>query len=57
MTQTLRFSSQAGQCNRYLGTQDLEAVIVDNIRRDPALLLLAEVGRMTRGAPPVFVVR
>jgi hypothetical protein len=57
MTQTLRFSSQAGQCNRYLGTRVLEAVIVDNTRRDPALLLLAEVGRMTRGAPPIFVVR
>jgi uncharacterized protein (TIGR03435 family) len=34
------------------GTRDMEALIVDGIRRDPALLLLGEVGRLTRAAPP-----
>ena len=32
--------------------RDLDALIVDSIRRDPALVLLEHVGRMTRGAPP-----
>jgi uncharacterized protein (TIGR03435 family) len=30
----------------------LEALVVDGIRRDAALFVLAHVGRMTRGAPP-----
>lgn len=32
--------------------RDMEALIVDGIRRDAALLLLAQAGRITRGAPP-----
>jgi uncharacterized protein (TIGR03435 family) len=34
------------------GTRDLEALIVDRIRRDATMVLLAEAGRLTRGAPP-----
>jgi uncharacterized protein (TIGR03435 family) len=33
-------------------TRDMDALIVDRIRRDPALVLLAQVGRLTRAAPP-----
>jgi uncharacterized protein (TIGR03435 family) len=33
------------------GTRDMDALIVDRIRRDPALVLLAGIGRITRGAP------
>lgn len=36
------------------GKRDLEALVVDDIRRDGALLLLAEIGRLTRRAPPQF---
>ena len=32
--------------------RDMEALIVDQVRRDAALHLLAQVGRATRGAPP-----
>jgi uncharacterized protein (TIGR03435 family) len=32
-------------------TRDMEALIVDSVRRDPSLLLLAEIGRLTRAAP------
>ncbi|HJR60350.1 MAG TPA: TIGR03435 family protein [Vicinamibacterales bacterium] len=34
------------------GHRDLEALIVDNVRRDPSLFLLEQIGRVTRGAPP-----
>jgi uncharacterized protein (TIGR03435 family) len=33
------------------GTRDLETLIVDRIRRDPALVLFDHVGRITRAAP------
>jgi uncharacterized protein (TIGR03435 family) len=33
-------------------SRDMDALIVDRIRRDPALVLLAQVGRLTRAAPP-----
>ena len=33
------------------GTRDMEALIVDGIRRDAALVLLEHVGRLTRGVP------
>jgi uncharacterized protein (TIGR03435 family) len=33
------------------GTRDLDALIVDGIRRDPALMRLAQVGRLTSRAP------
>ena len=33
-------------------TRNLDALIVDGIRRDPAMYLLAYAGRLTRGAPP-----
>jgi uncharacterized protein (TIGR03435 family) len=36
------------------GTRDMEALIVDGIRRDASLVLLEHVGRLTRGAPPHF---
>jgi uncharacterized protein (TIGR03435 family) len=36
------------------GKRDLEALIVDGIERDPALILLEHVGRLTRNAPPYF---
>ena len=32
-------------------TRDLDALVVDGIRRDPALMLLAQVGRLTSRAP------
>jgi len=33
-------------------TRNLDALIVDGIRRDPAMYLLAHAGRLTRSAPP-----
>jgi uncharacterized protein (TIGR03435 family) len=33
-------------------TRNLDALVVDGIRRDPAMYLLAYAGRLTRGAPP-----
>jgi uncharacterized protein (TIGR03435 family) len=33
------------------GTRDMETLIVDRIRRDPALVLFDQVGRITRAAP------
>jgi hypothetical protein len=33
------------------GTRDIEALIVDKIRRDPALVLFDGIGRLTRAAP------
>jgi hypothetical protein len=33
-------------------TRDLDASIVDRIRRDAALLLFAPIGQLTRRAPP-----
>jgi uncharacterized protein (TIGR03435 family) len=32
-------------------TRDMDALIVDRIRRDPTLVVLAQIGRITRGAP------
>ena len=32
-------------------TRNMDALIVDRIRRDPAMYLLAHAGRLTRGAP------
>ena len=34
------------------GTRDMEVLIVDSVRRDASLVLLAQIGRATRGAPP-----
>jgi uncharacterized protein (TIGR03435 family) len=34
-------------------TRDMDALVVDRIRRDAALVLLAQVGRLTRAAPPL----
>jgi uncharacterized protein (TIGR03435 family) len=34
------------------GKREMDALVIDRIRRDPVLLLLAEAGRLTRGAPP-----
>lgn len=36
------------------GTRDMEALIVDKIRPDPALMLLEQIGRITSIAPPHF---
>jgi uncharacterized protein (TIGR03435 family) len=36
------------------GKRDLEALIVDDIRRDAALVLLAQIGRVTSAAPPAL---
>jgi len=33
------------------GARDMDALIVDRIRPEPALVLLAGIGRITRGAP------
>ena len=33
------------------GTRDIEALIIDRIRRDPALVLFDGIGRLTRAAP------
>jgi uncharacterized protein (TIGR03435 family) len=32
--------------------RDMEALVIDSVRRDAAMVVLAEVGRFTRGAPP-----
>ncbi len=34
------------------GKREMDALVIDRIRRDAVLLLLAEAGRLTRGAPP-----
>ena len=34
--------------------RDLEALVVDHIRRDPALVILEQIGRATSAAPPDF---
>ena len=49
VTATLRdrFGLQLSQDRR-----DMEALIIDGFRRDPALVLLEQIGRVTRVAPP-----
>jgi uncharacterized protein (TIGR03435 family) len=34
------------------GRRDMEALVVDSIRRDASLVLLEQAGRLTRGVPP-----